>query len=112
MRKLAFILLIILLIIGCSHKRPKDIIIESEVDTTVLIQDSFAVIYDMVTGKNIYERIYWLGDFKVCENGDTLFYIPDCVDLSWVTSKEWHSKWEKVFDCPEILGKIEYRRVE
>ena len=112
MKKWVYVLLFMLLTIGCSHIRPKAITADSDMGTTVLVNDSIAVIYDMVTGKNIYERIYYLGDFKICENGDTLFYIPDCDNANWVTSNEWHSKWVKIFDHPEILGEIKYRRVE
>ena len=93
----------------CSSQQPQNCV--NEIDTTsMMMNDSFIVVYDMVTSKNIYERIYDLGDFKICDNGDTLFYIPDHNNVSWVTSEEWHSEWKKLYAV--ILEEIEWRRVE
>ncbi len=114
MRKAAFILIGIWLLfsVGCYYKCPQDDATD-DVDTSVFINDSFAVIYDMITGKDSIIRViseYEVGDMRINDKGDTLFYIPDCVDVIWATAVEWHSFWEKQFKI--LLDERKERRIE
>ena len=112
MKKLLIILLGLFLVVGFSCKHAK-INTSSEIDTTVLINDSFMVVYDMVTGKDTLVRIiseYEVGDMRIDDNGDTLFYVPDCVDVTWVSAEEWHGFWEKQFKM--LLDERKERRIE
>lgn len=120
MKKLFYILCVLLIVISCSHKRqsqstahedsmvmvygfgklPIDSGVEVPYKEFSTYKDSFTLIYDEVTESMVYMRSKCgckFGDWYVDSEGDTLFCVEDNY-AKYVSAEEWHEYYERFKD--------------
>ncbi len=116
MTKLLSIMCLLLMAVGCTHKKlsgdntqkdsmvvvygfaelPIDSGIEMPYKELKAYKDSFAPIYDNNTGNIVFMRSkcrHKYGDWYVDDSGDTLFLVDE-IFHQYVSAAEWHKYYE------------------